>query len=235
LRLYRDVPWAWRESGGFAGTFSPNAALVHTVIPVNAGILYTITLQWKANKSDPGTIWAGAGPINGAFSPTRLTAQLNPSAAQTGAILQYDGTNWVPIMTFCPKCNKSSTNLVAQNLSGAYFPGTDLSSTNLAYADLSFANLTAAIVSYSTLTNADFRGADLHSAHLENAYLSGTSFAYTNLAQSTFAGSNLTGADFSGASGGTTATMTSVTWSNTTCPDYTNSNNDGNTCVGHGF
>jgi hypothetical protein len=31
-------------------------------------------LQWKANQSDFSTIWVGAGPINAAFSPTRLTA-----------------------------------------------------------------------------------------------------------------------------------------------------------------
>ena len=29
------------------------------------------------------------------------------------------------------------------------------------------------------------------------------------------------------------ATLTGVHWSNTTCPDGTNSDNDGNTCVGH--
>jgi hypothetical protein len=27
--------------------------------------------------------------------------------------------------------------------------------------------------------------------------------------------------------------VTGVTWSNTTCPDGTNSNNDGGTCTGH--
>ena len=94
-------PEAWKESGGFAGTFSPNAASVQTVIPVLSGVSYTVKLQWKANKADAGSIFAGAGPISGAFSPTRLTVQLLPSAnvfskAYTGqpCYSGNDGVTW---------------------------------------------------------------------------------------------------------------------------------------------
>src|SRR5438034_6497470 len=68
----------WKESGGFAGTFSPNAAFAQTMVQMTAGSLYTIKIQWKTNKAAAAnaSIYAGAGPINGAFSPTRLTAQL---------------------------------------------------------------------------------------------------------------------------------------------------------------
>jgi len=72
---------AWKESGGFAGTFSPNAAFVQDVLPLQSGVTYTVKLQWKTNKADPsGTIWAGAGPLPGThqYSPTRLTAELLP-------------------------------------------------------------------------------------------------------------------------------------------------------------
>jgi hypothetical protein len=66
---------AWKESGGYGGTFSPNAAFVQTVIPLQMGVNYTITLEWKANKATSGAIYAaaGAGPT---YSPTRITAQL---------------------------------------------------------------------------------------------------------------------------------------------------------------
>src|SRR4029077_6616889 len=78
-------PEAWKESGGFAGTFSPNAAYLQTAIPVNGGKPYTITLVWKANKPATGaTIMAGAGPlfvppsvpappVTPSYSPVRLT------------------------------------------------------------------------------------------------------------------------------------------------------------------
>jgi hypothetical protein len=74
-------PEGWKESGGFAGTFSPNAAAVETIVPLAVGVAYTVTLVWKANKNGTSTIAAGAGPINGKFSPTRLTAQLVPTKA----------------------------------------------------------------------------------------------------------------------------------------------------------
>jgi len=66
---------AWKESGGFAGTFSPNAAAVQVVQPLVAGTPYTIKLQWKTNKADAGSIYAGAGSAV-PYSPTRLTIQL---------------------------------------------------------------------------------------------------------------------------------------------------------------
>jgi hypothetical protein len=94
---------AWKESGGFAGTYSPNAAFVQTVVQLAAGTTYTIKLVWKSNTADPGTIWAGAGPINTAYSPTRLTAIVHPTAANLISSIvstkQYtltnnDGTTW---------------------------------------------------------------------------------------------------------------------------------------------
>ena len=77
----------WKESGGFAGTFSPNAASVQTLFPMSAGITYAVKLVWKANRTASGaSIFAGAGPIGPKYSPTRLTAQLNCPAAATDRI-----------------------------------------------------------------------------------------------------------------------------------------------------
>jgi hypothetical protein len=94
---------AWKESGGFAGTYSPNAAYVQTVQSLTAGTTYTIKLQWKTNKNAAGaTIWAGAGPINGQYSPTSLLVQLFPAAtslpnkvsAQQYTLSSSDGSTW---------------------------------------------------------------------------------------------------------------------------------------------
>jgi hypothetical protein len=73
------LPEAWKESGGSAGTFSPNAAFLQTVVPLNVGVAYTIKLVWKANQGGASTIAYGAGPMprgSTTFSQTRLTAQL---------------------------------------------------------------------------------------------------------------------------------------------------------------
>jgi hypothetical protein len=100
---------AWKESGGSAGTYSPNAAFVQAVYAVNPATTYDFKLKWKAHHSAPGaTIFAAAGPwpAGGAFSPTRLTAVLTPNAnvAASSSAKQYsvansDGTNWAEIDT----------------------------------------------------------------------------------------------------------------------------------------
>ena len=72
----------WKESGGYGGTFSPNAAYLQTTWPLTSGHTYVFTIEWKTNKPEGGaTIWAGAGPISGAFSPTRLTVRTLPAGA----------------------------------------------------------------------------------------------------------------------------------------------------------
>ena len=69
---------AWKEAGGFAGTFSPNAAFVQANFPMLAGHTYHFKLKWKTNRGVSGTrVFAGAGPINGHFSPTSLTLQVS--------------------------------------------------------------------------------------------------------------------------------------------------------------
>ena len=60
--------------GGFAGIFSPTAAYVQAVYTIEPGSATSFYLEWKTNKPAWGaTIYAGAGPIGAAFSPTRLT------------------------------------------------------------------------------------------------------------------------------------------------------------------
>ncbi len=97
-------PEAWKESGGSAGTFSPNAATVEAVLQVAAGIQYTAELEWKANHLASGTIWAGAGTVGGRYSPTCLSFRLVPAASSSTlpSYVQYHlsgstGTTWTPM------------------------------------------------------------------------------------------------------------------------------------------
>ena len=91
---------AWKESGGFAGTYSPNAAFVEAVYAMTGGTTYTVQVVWKTNKAAIGktiAAGAGAGPI---FSPTRLTADVLPAGAQTAVSTQQytlpnsNGSSW---------------------------------------------------------------------------------------------------------------------------------------------
>ena len=109
---------AWKESGGFAGTFSPNAAFLQTIVPLTAATPYTIKIRWKSNIPTGGTIFAAAGP-SAPYSPTRLTAELLPTGTNPYSAVstsQYrlsgsDAVNWQDIdatnlkISFTPASN----------------------------------------------------------------------------------------------------------------------------------
>jgi uncharacterized protein YjbI with pentapeptide repeats len=84
---------------------------------------------------------------------------------------------------------------------------------------------------FADLSNANFSGSDLSTGHMIDARLSGVTMGGTNIAGLQLDGADLTGANLHGATG--TPETTDTVWSNTTCPDGTNSDQDANTCVGH--
>ena len=129
-----DMLVAWKESGGFAGTLSPNAAFVKATYPMIMGHTYLFKLKWKSNINAPGkTIFAGAGPISAQFSPTSLITQTIPSGANPYAAVSTlqetlsnsDGTTWQPM---------------DPGLSVTVNPGADTNSILGANADLWTAN-----------------------------------------------------------------------------------------------
>tara|TARA_B110000444_G_scaffold44480_1_gene40406 strand:- start:108 stop:1055 length:948 start_codon:yes stop_codon:yes gene_type:complete len=105
----------------------------------------------------------------------------------------------------------------------AQFVGAQLAYTEFRYSDMSGVNLTNARIygggdwlmvdlSYADLTNAMMYDLDLRYANLTGADLTAADLAYLNTSYGP-------------------ADLTGVTWSNTTCPDGTNSDNNGNTCM----
>jgi phospholipase C len=101
------------------------------------------------------------------------------------------------------------------DMSGAHIHG-DNQGSDWANGDLLDATIDGQIQG-SFLPGANLTGADLSGVQLQ-----GSDFAHTNLTNADLRGARTNGASFTGA-----------TWSNTTCPDGTNSNNDGGTCLGH--
>jgi uncharacterized protein YjbI with pentapeptide repeats len=109
------------------------------------------------------------------------------------------------------------------DFSDAQFVQSNLAYTEFRWSDLSGANLSGARIygggnwmgvdlSYADLTNAMMYDLDLRSSNLTGADLTGADLAYLNTSYGP-------------------ADLTGVTWNNTTCPDGTNSDNNGNTCV----
>jgi len=93
----------------------------------------------------------------------------------------------------------------------------DLSDADLRYHDLSANNL-----SYANLSYADLSSAELDHANLGYANLTGADLSYADLNRADLTGATLTGAN-----------LDSVVWDRTFCPDGTNSDANGGTCLGH--
>jgi hypothetical protein len=157
--------------------------------------------------SKKATVTAGQGP--------------NCSAVGPGVDLQY--------------CHLQDDNLNGADLSGANLDyarlvDATLNDANLDSASLEHADLYGTLVEGASLTDADLTDAYLGSANfngadLTDATLDGANFTYTNLENAI-----LTGSDMSAANSNT---LQNILWGNTTCPDGTNSNNDGDTCLGN--
>jgi hypothetical protein len=197
-----------------------------------SGAVANATHAVSADSATTATNFTGnlGGDVTGTQGSTTVAAlhgvPLSSTAPTAGQVLEFNGTSWAPAAAsagssaapplLCPGCFLELANLSGTNLAHAYF-GRDRANNS---TDLRSANLSGA-----DLTDAFLRGADLNGASLENATLSNAILGFADL----------TGAFLTGATGGTSADVLGVTWFDTTCPDGTNSNNDGNTCVGHGF
>jgi uncharacterized protein YjbI with pentapeptide repeats len=110
---------------------------------------------------------------------------------------------------------------------GANLEGADLDRANLRGADLSRASLAGANLAPAYLNGAILTGASLTGARFTHAYLTNANLTFADLTHADLTDANLSHAKLVG------ATLSGVIWSHTTCPDETNSNHDGNTCVGH--
>jgi hypothetical protein len=117
-----------------------------------------------------------------------------------------------------------NTYLVGANLSGANLNGGNAAGALLVNANLAGANLNNADLSNTLLNGANLTGANLHGANLTGANLTAANLTGANLHGANLTGANLTGANLTGAN------LNGVTWSHTTCPDGTSSDDDGGSC-----
>lgn len=148
--------------------------------------------------------------------------------------------------------NLSSVTLIGANLSAAYLAKVNLKNAKLQQAYLCYTAFIGAPTETSSLyqadlSNAHLRGANLTGANLTQAKLIGANLSSTdtdpncplgnplraaNLTNANLTGANLTDANLRGANL-SLATLTGVIWKNTTCPDSTNTDTNGGSCMNH--
>ena len=121
-------------------------------------------------------------------------------------------------------CDFHGANFTSANLSGANLTDANLAAANFTTATLSAANLSGANLSVASFFHGSLVSANLNGASLTNAYL----------AAADVTGADMTNADLTGANFGFATGTDSIVYSNTTCPDGSNSDANGGTCAGFG-
>lgn len=133
-------------------------------------------------------------------------------------------------MLICPGCQFDER--VAERLAGKDFSNSILYGSTFRNLSLEKTN-----VSQSALEGTTFQDVNLFQVNAENAVLENAVFENSNLEGINFNNANLKNVRFVNvnlkASQLSTATLENAVFENSTCPDLSNSTNNGNTCIGH--
>jgi hypothetical protein len=197
---------------------SGGRAFVRITTSNTAGIPVTNATNWTALSS--GTAECGGFPHPG--------INWTKAGSTPGFGCDLHGANLA-------NANLSSANLTHANFNAANLTGVRFISANMTGVFLSAANAYQAV-----LVNANLTGANLLNSNLTSALLNGAILNSANMTNATFVSADVTGADMTsanltGATFAFTAGTDSVIWSATTCPDGSNSDDNGGTCVGFGI
>jgi len=204
------------SSGGIVGT---------PAIPAGWILVDGYLVGPQANLTDAslsGADLAGADLAGTELSGATLSGVSSGGITGTPSSLP---TGWLLVEGYLvgPQANLTNASLV-----DAVLTNSDLNGTNLTGADLSGV-VSGGITPFPAYLPADWSfvagyllgpSANLTSADLSNVDLGPADLTGANLTDADIDNANLTAADLSG-----------VIWSNTTCPDGTNSNNDAETCT----
>jgi len=178
--------------------------------------------------------WSDMSRVNGGCDPDLPRTNLNGAIAYRALFVDAKLCDAILNEADLHGSDLSGAALEDATLNGANLSWTVLSGAGAAFAPFDDANLSNAIWRDGAANGASFDGADLHRIDLRNTDLRSTSFVGTDLRYAQLGGVDLTNADLTGADWRGAAGLASATFSNTTCPDGTNSdtNTDG-TCAGH--
>lgn len=129
----------------------------------------------------------------------------------------------------CVECTPRDLlfRLNSQSLTNATLDSAILTGSRVSNEDFSGSSFMNAVLSHvdaeaANFTDADFTNANLRSVAFNLSTLTGVNLTSADLSHATLSGATLTNAN-----------LTNVIWDATICPDNTNSDDNGNTCIGH--
>jgi uncharacterized protein YjbI with pentapeptide repeats len=177
--------------------------------------------------------WSDLSRVNGGCDPD--LPRTNLAGARIARAILVDALLCDAILT--------DADIHGSDLSGAALEDASLDRANLSWAILDGAGAGFAPFRDANLANARWRagsavaaifdGADLHRIDFRRTDLRSASFVDADLRYARLNGVDFTNARLSGADWRNATGKTSAIYSNTTCPDGTNSDANGGTCVGH--
>lgn len=209
-----------------------DTSLIHACIKSNNGSVRIIGANDTCGNGETSLDWSIQGPPGPAGPPGGGNFGL--------PFMCYSCTLWPHADKFAGKdfSNAQIINSLFNNanLQGVIFKGGALHFTTFVNADLTNADLSdlrPSSFNHFGSSVIDFPGANLTNANFSNDELDGVNFINAVLHNTNFTNAKFINADLTNATMMSTANLTGVTWSHTTCPDGTNSDNNGNTCIGH--
>ncbi len=232
------------HDGAYLFAVNTASSTISTYSIASNGALTFIHSTAALNGAPVGAEDARLSPDGGSLYVVEAgAAKLGSFSVSSGTVTELAGsptslpTGAAPAGVVVIGAKLQGSNLQGADLQGAGLQGVDLRGANLQRADGSGANfagadLQGANVQRGTFMHASFAGASLQGANLQGDDLTGASLADANLTGANLQGANLTDATLAGATVAG-ANLQKVTWSNTTCPDGSNSNADGGTCQSH--
>jgi uncharacterized protein YjbI with pentapeptide repeats len=132
--------------------------------------------------------------------------------------------------TTLSSAHMAGANLTGATLSFATMPNADLSNTDVSSGDLDGVSADHVVLAGANLTSANFTSANLDSGNLSNALLNSTELGNAAMSFADLTGATIKNADLTGANL-FDATVSGATWSNTTCPDGSNSDKHVHGCL----
>jgi hypothetical protein len=199
---------------------------------VSQAVTYTATVTAGVGTSTPTgttTFYDGAAPVTGCAGVTLVAGHSTCTVTYTATGNHHMSVAYSGATAFLPSTSPPLGQTVTKcsQLAGCNLSGADLTNAQLAGANLKGANLLNATLAGANLNGANLNGANLNSANLTGANLTGANLTGANLNSANLTGANLQSALDKGAN------FNKVVWSQTTCPDGTNSTADGGTCSAH--
>lgn len=177
--------------------------------------------------------WSDLSRVNGGCDPD--LPRTNLAGARIPRAILADAKLCDAILTDADLHGSVFTGAALEDasLNRANLSWADLSGANAGFAPFIDANLSNAIWRNGFATGARFDGADLHRIDFRGTDLRSTRFLGSDLRYARLNGVDFSGADLTDTNWRNSTGLASAIFSNTTCPDGTNSDANGGTCIGH--